>query len=193
MLTDNYRPEERQYGAILADCPWSFRVWSSDTGHGRSAESHYPTMQPDELAALPVASLAAPDCALFMWATMPTLPQALALGEAWGFGYKTAALAWAKTLRSGWGWHFGMGYWTRANVELCLLFTRGRVQRKARNVRQLIVAPVGRHSAKPDEQYTRIEQLVDGPYLELFARQTRPGWDAFGNQIDGRDVREVLA
>jgi N6-adenosine-specific RNA methylase IME4 len=181
-----------KYGAILIDPPWSFKVWSKDTGHGRSAESHYPTMQPGELLTLPIQELAAPDCALFMWVTMPTLPQAIALGEAYGFQYKTAAFTWVKTLRGGFGWHFGMGYWTRANAELCLLFTKGSPKRKARNVRQVIIAPVGVHSAKPDEQYERIERLVDGPYVEVFARRPWPGWDAIGNEIDGRDVRDVL-
>lgn len=181
------------YGAILIDCPWSYRVWSADTGQGRSAESHYPTMTPDELLDLPIRNLAAKDCALFMWATMPTLPQAIALGEAYGFTYKTAAFTWVKTLRRGFGWHFGMGYWTRANAELCLLFTTGSPKRKERNVRQIIIAPVGIHSAKPDEQYERIERLVSGPYVEVFARRARPGWDAIGNEIDGRDIRAVLA
>jgi N6-adenosine-specific RNA methylase IME4 len=82
--------------------------------------------------------------------------------------------------------------WTRANAELCLLFTKGSPKRKARNVRQVIIAPVGVHSAKPDEQYERIERLVDGPYVEVFARRPWPGWNAIGNEIDGRDVRDVL-
>lgn len=180
------------YGAILVDPPWAFKVWSKDTGQGRSAEAHYPTMQPHELAALPVRDLAVKDCALFMWATWPVLPQALALGAAWNFEYKTAAFVWAKTLRSGFGWFFGMGYYTRANTEFVLLFTRGAVKRKERNVRQLIVAPFTRHSEKPSEQYRRIERLVEGPYIELFARQRRDGWDALGNEIDGMDIRDVL-
>lgn len=180
-----------RYGAILVDPPWSFRVWNRDTGRGRSAESHYATLSFADLASLPVGRLAAPDCALFLWAVMPSLPDAIALGQAWGFRYKTVAFTWAKTTVRG-RWHFGLGYWTRANAEVCLLFTRGKPKRAARNVRQLIVAPVGAHSAKPAEQYERIEALVAGPYVELFARQQRPGWQAIGNAIDGRDIRDAL-
>lgn len=174
------------YGAILVDPPWQFRVWNRDTGQGRSAEAHYPTLSLADLIALPVRELAVADCALFMWATWPTLPEALALGAAWGFEYKTCAFLWAKQTRRVQAWFMGLGYWTRANTEPCLLFTRGRPRRKARSVRQLIVAPVREHSRKPDEQYARIEALVDGPYLELFARHWRPGWVVWGNQTPAR-------
>lgn len=181
------------YSAILADPPWEFRVWGKDTGHGRSAKSHYPTMSLEALKALPIGDLAADDCALFMWTCWPVLPDALELGAAWGFQYKTCAFDWTKTrakaharftfLDDTTNWHFGMGYWTRANTEPCLLFTRGNPERLARNVRQLIVSPVREHSRKPDDQYARIERLVCGPYLELFARHKRNGWQSWGNEI----------
>jgi N6-adenosine-specific RNA methylase IME4 len=182
------------YSTILADPPWRYEVWSRDTGLGRSAEAHYPTMQIADLMALPVGSLAAPDACLFLWVTWPTLLDGLALGQAWGFAYKTCAFCWAKTnVRAvdRWAtvddeanWFMGMGYWTRANTETCLLFTRGKPHRRAANVRQLIVAPVQEHSRKPDAQYERIEELVAGPYVELFARRTRPGWACWGNEVD---------
>lgn len=186
-----------QYAVIYADPPWEFRVWNRDTGSGRSAEAHYNTLSLDSLCALPVSELAAPDCALFMWATWPTLPDALRLGAAWGFEYKTCAFAWLKRTPNGTGWHTGMGYWTRANSEPCLLFTRGTPKRKSKSVRQIIadvgqqelfpplVEPVTVHSAKPLEAYRRIETLVDGPYLELFARMSWPGWDVWGNEAPG--------
>lgn len=192
----------KRYGAISIDIPWQFRVWSRDTGMGRSAEAHYPTLDIAALKALPMHRLMEKDCALFMWTTMPTLPEALEIGKAWNLVYKTVAFTWVKTNRVAgqrWtraddaaNWFTGMGYWTRANSELCLLFTRGRPHRISKSVRQVVVAPVGRHSQKPDEVQRRIEQLVAGPYLEVFARRQLPGWDVIGNEIDGRDIREVL-
>ncbi len=189
----NIPTEPSKFAAILADPPWAFRVWSKDTGQGRSAEAHYPTMSLANICNLSVSTLAAKDCALFMWATMPTLPEALQVITAWGFKYKTVAFTWAKLNKKAVGryteprldanWFCGMGYWTRANTELCLLATRGHPKRISKKVRQLLIAPIREHSQKPDEQYERIEQLVHGPYLELFARQRREGWAAWGNEI----------
>jgi N6-adenosine-specific RNA methylase IME4 len=170
------------YKVVLADPPWTFATYSRK-GKGRSAEAHYDCMSLAAIKALPVADWAAPDCALFLWATDPSLPQALEVIEAWGFAYKTVAFTWAKTTRDGTGFPIGCGYWTRANPELCLLATRGRPQRLSRSVRQLIVSPRREHSRKPDEAYERIEALVPGPYLELFAREQRPGWNSWGNEV----------
>lgn len=181
-----------QYSVILCDPPWRFRVWNRDTGMGRSAESHYPTMTTEDLARLPVSDLALPDSVLLLWATAPMLPEAFALGAAWGFTYKTVGLTWAKTTRRGLGFHMGMGYWTRANCEFCLLFAKGSPKRKARDVRQLLIAPLGQHSEKPWEQYGRIERLLDGPYIELFARKARRGWVSLGNELDGRDIAQAI-
>lgn len=192
-----------KFKTILADPAWQFTTYS-DRGKGRSPEQHYPCMSLEALKALPVAAVADRDSLLLMWATMPMLPQAIGLGHAWGFHYKTAAFTWAKCTLQGlrarhplpltddFNWRIGNGYWTRANAEICLLFTRGRPRRKSASVRQLIVAPITRHSAKPEIQYERIEALVDGPYLELFARQTRAGWVSLGFDLDGRDLRESL-
>jgi N6-adenosine-specific RNA methylase IME4 len=171
------------YRAILADPPWSFATYSRK-GKGRSAEAHYDCLSFVHIKALPVAQWAAPDCALFLWVTDPSLPQALEVIEAWGFTYKTVAFTWAKTTRDGAGFPIGCGYWTRANPEQCLLATRGRPQRLSRSVRQLILAPRREHSRKPDEVYERIEALVPGPYLELFARAPREGWDVWGHEIE---------
>ena len=142
------------------------------------------------IARVPVGDLADDDCALFLWAICPMLPDALRVMEAWGFKFKTVAFTWAKTTRSStdaWlyapRWHIGMGYWTRANSELCLLGTRGKPKRKAKEVRQLIVAPVREHSRKPDEQYGLIERLCEGPRIELFARHRRRGWRSWGNEL----------
>lgn len=197
------------YGAILADPPWQMKM-RSEKGMGRSPdgpapltrnqsrqnnpERHYATMPLQDIMALPVGELAGADCVLFLWAVDPMLPQAIEVGRAWGFEYKTVAFVWAKLRRetSERGnafdliWHklfpMGTGYWTRANPEICLLFTRGQPKRLSAAVRKLIVAPRREHSRKPESVRHSIQQLVAGPYLELFAREPAPGWDSWGNQ-----------
>ena len=179
-----------KYGAILADPPWSFKAWSGDALPEQGGRCSLPTMGFLDISDLPVSDYAADDCALFCWIVWPSMPEALKVIEAWGFTYKTCAFAWLKgttlplfpeePMRD----KMGMGYWTRANSEVCLLATRGKPKRKHADVRQVIQAPLREHSRKPDEQYERIERLVDGPYLEMFARQSWPGWDVWGNQTD---------
>jgi len=172
-----------QYNIIYADCPWQYKVWSKK-GQGRSAENHYPTMRIEDICALPVSSMAAPDCALFMWVTFPTLPDAFKVMEAWGFTYKTVAFVWVKRNRKSPGWFWGLGHWTRANAEMCLLATKGKPKRVSAKVHQIIDSPVEEHSKKPDETRRRIVELVgDLPRIELFARQTTPGWDVWGNEV----------
>ena len=149
-----------------------------------AAENHYPTMSIDELCALPVPELAAKDCALFLWATFPQLPEALRLIRAWGFRYKTVAFVWLKRNRKSPSWFYGMGYWTRSNAEICLLATKGKPKRQSAGVHQFIISPIEQHSKKPDEARDKILALMgDLPRVELFARQKTPGWDAWGNEI----------
>lgn len=146
-------------------------------------------MRLEELAALPVSDLADTDCALFLWATFPQLPEALRLIRAWGFSYKTVAFVWLKTNRKARTWFYGLGFWTRSNAEICLLATKGHPKRQAANIHQLIVCPVERHSKKPDEARDRIEALMgDLPRIELFARQETPGWEEWGNEVNS-DIR----
>jgi len=148
--------------------------------------SHYDCLSFDNLAALPITDLAARDCVLFLWATDPLLPRALDLITAWGFEYKTVAFYWVKLNASSKvanDYFTGLGYWTRANPEQCLLATRGSPKRLARDVRRLVVDRRREHSRKPDTVRDRIERLVQGPYLELFARETKPGWDCWGDQV----------
>jgi len=185
------------YRAILADPPWSFESWS-EKGAGKSAKRHYNVMELHAIKSMPVGStLAHPDgCVLFMWAVDSMLPEALEVIKAWGFTFKTVAFTWVKAelgpalttdlgpVREYTKEHFGMGYWTRGNPEMCLLATRGKPQKLSSSVRQLVVSPRREHSRKPDEIRTRIENLVPGPYLELFARSRAPGWDAWGNEIN---------
>lgn len=173
-------PRAGSYGVILADPPWTWRPRSAK-GDARSAQNHYPTMTLADIQALPVQALAAPDCALFLWVTDPLLREGLATMEAWGFEYKTVGFVWTKRNRDG-SPFAGMGYWTRANPELCLLGTRGRPQRVDKSVRRWIDAPRREHSRKPDLARARIERLMglDVPRLEMFARQSAGGWDSWG-------------
>jgi N6-adenosine-specific RNA methylase IME4 len=204
MITNQFSDLPRgRYSAILSDPPWSFKSWS-DKGKNRApdamvrqkglAERHYKTMELSEIRKLPVGEVAAKDCALFLWAVDCMLPEALEMGKSWGFKFKTVAFTWAKTTQSGdngtatiyddRAWHKSLGYWTRGNPEICLLFTRGNgVRRLSAAIRQLIVAPRRLHSQKPEESRERIERLVPGPYLEMFCRFPREGWSAWGNEI----------
>lgn len=141
-------------------------------------------MQIEEIKALSVGTLAAPDCALFLWITFPMLKEAWGVMEAWGFTFKTVAFVWIKQNRKANSLFTGMGYWTRANAELCLLATRGSPKRQEKDVHQVILSHVEEHSKKPGEARRRIERLMgDVPRIELFARQVTPGWDVWGNEV----------
>lgn len=173
------------FDVLLIDPPWKFTT-RSPKGNWRGPERHYPTMTLAELAALPVGSLAADNAALFLWATWPVMfrdvPELL---KAWGFEYRTCAFVWVKANPKGAGFFTGLGYYTRANTEPCLLAIRGRMPAAARDVPQVLYSPVRRHSQKPEETFTRIERLYPGRrYAELFARQRRPGWAAWGNEVE---------
>ena len=172
-----------KYDVILADPPWRY---SKTVGQG-IAEDVYPTMGIDELCALPVGDFASDNCVLFLWTTAPTLlDYAPKIIKAWGFEYKTKAFCWVKANKSGAGFFFGIGHYTASNTEDCLLCTKGKPVRVAKDVSQIIYAPLTRHSQKPPEQYSKIERLYpDKMYLELFARnKNRPGWDYWGNEIE---------
>lgn len=189
------------FGMIEADPAWA---WTSYAGKAsaphRTAEEPYPVMSLDEMKALPVADLAAKDCLLNMWVIGSHLDQAIELGRYWGFTFKSDGFVWVKT-----GKHdpavrpISMGKWVRKQVEYSLLFSRGKPSRTDAGVRQLIesedriiYAPKREHSRKPDERYERIERLVEGPYLEMFARQQRPGWSAWGNEVSKFDAHRHL-
>src|SRR6266545_2734211 len=174
------------YQLIYADPPWHFRV-RSQKGEGRSAKNHYPVMSLYDIAALPIAKIAAKNSVLLMWVIDPMLDVAFDIIKAWGFRFKTVGFYWVKQNLKSLGFFTGLGYYTRANPEQCLLATHGAgLQRTDRGVQRLIVAPRGRHSEKPKEAYDRIERLFGNvSRIELFARQRRIGWDAFSNEVQG--------
>lgn len=162
--------------------PWHFKSYSPK-GDGRNANQHYSCMSITDICNLRVSDLAADDCVLLMWCVDPMLPEALEVIKAWGFKYKTVGFTWAKQNKNDLGMFTGLGYWTRSNPEMCLLATKGKPKRLSKAVRQLIISQRQEHSRKPDEVYDRIEQLLDGPYVELFARRERKGWDSWGNEL----------
>lgn len=124
-----------------------------------------------------------------MWATFPQLSEALQVIKAWGFQYKTVAFVWLKQNRKSPGWFYGLGYWTRGNAEICLFATKGHPKRQSKAVHQFIISPIEGHSKKPDITRDKIISLVgDLPRLELFARETPPGWDVWGNEVSSNIV-----
>lgn len=163
------------FGAVLADPPWAFRSYSNQQLAPARGAQPYAVMTLADIKALPVAEVAAKDCLLFMWTVSHLQAAAIDVARAWGFEPVSIAFVWDKG-------RMGMGYWTRQEVEICHLFKRGKPRRLSKGVRSLIKAPRREHSRKPDEQYERIEALVEGPYLEMFARQQREGWSAWGNE-----------
>ena len=185
--------EAKKYNIIYADPPWQFKVWSNK-GMDRSAEKHYPTQTIDYLKSLNIPGICQKDCILFMWATFPCLKEAFELAEAWGFTYKTVAFTWIKKNKNNDKLFVGMGYYTRANAEIVLLFARGKpLKRICKNVEQVLISKRGKHSNKPAEIRNRIVRLFgELPRVELFARNCEDffgnseflGWDVFGNEVN---------
>ncbi len=167
------------YDLICADPPWSFKTYS-EKGHGKSAQRHYDCMSLDDIKELPVGELAAKDCCLFLWATWPMLPQAMGVMKAWGFAYKTGGV-WHKKTKHG-KTAFGTGYRVRSASEPWLLGFVGNPA-TSRSERNVIEGEAREHSRKPEDAYAWMERYMpDARRLELFSRQTRPGWNAFGNE-----------
>lgn len=168
------------YQIIYADPPWRY----DQKGLQGAAEKHYSTMSLEDICKLPVGSISAKDSILFLWATFPQLPAALRVISAWGFKYKTVAFLWLKKNRKADSWFFGLGFWTRGNAEVCLLATRGHPKRQSSKIHQFIISPIEAHSKKPDIVRDKIVELAGNvPRIELFARQTTPGWDVWGNEV----------
>jgi N6-adenosine-specific RNA methylase IME4 len=184
-----------KFKVILADPPWHFELWGE--GKSRTASAKYAVQETDWISSLPIQAVCEEDCCLFLWTSWPKLYDAIAVIEGWGFTYKTLGFDWVKKTSCNQP-RINLGYWTRANSEPCLLATRGKPKRLDKGVGQVIISGLGEHSEKPEEQYTRIERLVEGPYLELFHRPRnglfppRPNWHFLGNECDGMDMKDAL-
>jgi N6-adenosine-specific RNA methylase IME4 len=187
----------KTYRVIYADPPWSFKNYSKK-GENRNANKHYETMSDDDICSIPVKDWCRDDTLLFLWVTGPKLEAGFRVLKEWGFKYSGVAFTWVKLKKNFEGevrenapmtvsdFFMSTGYGTRANMEICLLGKKKIVNRKSAKVRELLISPLREHSRKPDETYDRIEEFVggEGPFLEMFARQSKDGWDALGNQTE---------
>ena len=175
---------DKKYQIIYADPAWSYR--DKALAGNRGAGCKYDVMNIEDICNLPIKNISADDCVLFMWVTMPKLNECFDVIKAWGFDYKTCAFTWVKKNRKSDSLFWGMGRWTRANAELCLLATKGNPKRADAGVHSVIISPIEEHSKKPPETRDRIVRLLNGGGLskiELFARQVTDGWDCWGNEV----------
>lgn len=181
----------RKFSTILADPPWRFTNRTGKMAPEHKRLSRYGTLTADEIAALPIAQLAATPAHLYLWVPNALLPEGLQVLRAWGFEYKTN-IVWHKLRKDGGSDGRGVGFYFRNVTELVLFGIRGKNARTLAPGRRQVNYMGTRkreHSRKPDEQYAIIESCSPGPYLELFARGARPGWAAWGNQAaDGYEL-----
>jgi len=206
----------QKYDIGLLDCPWQYdNQQQNDPNRGGIT---YPQLSMKELAEIPIENMFNDNALLFVWVTFPKLCDQyyekydpLSIIRAWGFRPLTAAFVWIKTNKHGRlitddtdvalydDWYSGLGRYTNSNAEFCIVARRGKsLERSAKNVKQLIFAPIAKHSEKPETQYFRIDNLYSPERykrIELFARSQNPPpkhWDATGLDYDGRDIREVI-
>jgi N6-adenosine-specific RNA methylase IME4 len=174
---------DKKYNIIYADPAWSFKTYS-DKGKGRSPDKHYSVMSLQDIKDLPIQDIADDNCILFMWVTFPLLKDSFNVIESWGFTYKTVGFTWVKKNKKTDSWFWGLGSYTRANAEICLLATKGVLKRKSASVHSILDDRIMEHSKKPIRTRDRIVELLgDLPRIELFARETAEGWDSWGNEI----------
>ncbi len=191
----------KKYQIIYADPPWRY---NNPKGNDPSMGGvTYQTMADKDICDLPVEKIADKNSVLFLWATMPKLQEALDVMKAWGFKYTTTTFVWIKTnIKSG-GIYSGLGHWSNGNSEIVLFGKKGHPKRNKKNIKQIVISPVTKHSKKPFEVKKRIVELMgDLPRIELFARgnkdkdlfgkNTFDGWDCLGNNINGKDIRQEL-
>jgi N6-adenosine-specific RNA methylase IME4 len=187
----------KKYNIIYADPAWNYQTRFDDLMGSRGDGETYPTMTTEDICNLPIKNIADENCILFMWATFPCLIDAIKVIEAWGFEYKTLGFVWIKTnKKQDWvqtsflpyesiSLFWGMGYYTRANAEICLIGKRGKIEIINKDVHSVIISNIEKHSKKPIEVRDKIIRLVgDLPRVELFARENADGWDAWGNQVE---------
>jgi|TARA_R110000796_G_scaffold158110_1_gene274832 N6-adenosine-specific RNA methylase IME4 len=173
---------DKKYNIIYADPAWNYETWSE--GASRNVKGKYKTMSMKEIWDLPVKDICEKDCILFIWVTYPKLIDCMETIKKWGFTYKTCGFSWIKKNKKSDSLFLGMGYWTRANNEICLLATKGKPKKISSSVRQVVLDPIREHSRKPDCVRDRIVELLgDLPRIELFARQKVEGWDSWGDEV----------
>lgn len=182
MKVDIYNTEKK-YSVIYADPPWHYDAWKKGKG---IAENHYNTMKIEEIIEMKdiIQKISDKNCVLFLWGTFPCLLEGLRTLHEWGFKYKTCGFTWIKRNKVSDTWFFGLGHWTRANAEICLIAIKGTIKRVSNKVSQIVDTHIEEHSRKPEIVRDRIVELVgDLPKIELFARKNADGWDCWGNEI----------
>ena len=173
---------QNKYSIIYADPPWTYEKTGGLKNSRGMAKQFYSTMSIDEIKSLPVKNISADDCVLFLWCTYPQLANGLEVIKSWGFEYFGLGFEWIKKTKNGKDF-FGMGYWTRANPECCLLAIKGKPKPKSHAIRQIVYSEIQEHSRKPNIVREKIIELCgDIPRIELFARQHADGWDCWGNE-----------
>ena len=176
---------KKKYQIIYADPAWHFQNYNNANAQ-TNPENHYKTMNMKDIGNLPVHEIADDNCVLFMWCTDPLLDKQIPIVQKWGFTYKTVGFHWVKTNKDkSKNLYFkSVGYWTRANNEICILATKGKPKRISKNVDRLVVADRREHSRKPDCVRDRIIELCGNlRRIELFAREKADGWDSWGDEI----------
>lgn len=187
MKIDIYNTQNK-YKIIYADPAWEYKQSGSKTNSRGMAKQHYETLKTEDICKLPVRDICEEDAICFMWATFPNIDQAIKVMQSWGFAYKTVAFVWVKTNKKSSSLFWGMGAYTRANAEVCLLGiskkTRAGKMVKRHDIHSVLMEPISIHSRKPAITRDRILDLLgDLPRIELFARQHIDGWDCWGNEV----------
>jgi len=173
----------KKYQIIYADPPW-FYHYKASKKYG-DAQVEYPVMKTKDICKLPVSDISAEQSVCFLWATMPNLPEAIKVMDAWGFKYKTVAFVWVKVVSNG-DYRSGTGYFTNSNAELVLIGTKGNnLSRLSKSIKQIVSSKITKHSKKPNGVRERIEKMYGNlPRIELFAREKTAGWDVWGNEVE---------
>jgi N6-adenosine-specific RNA methylase IME4 len=184
-IVQNISFPEKKYQVIYADPPWKYNLRANHKTRFRGGCcGHYSLMSMDQIKALPLQSIAAENCALFLWCTFPYLDAQIQLFRHWGFKYRTVGFTWVKLNPKNQKPFFGVGYYSKSNAEVCLLGIKGKMKPISNKISSVVISPRREHSRKPDEVRERIVQLFgDVPRIELFARQRTPGWDVWGNEV----------
>lgn len=179
---------KKKYQIIYVDPPWSYLQSGSKKNSRGMAKQYYSTMSTADICNLPVQNIKTDNAICFMWATFPNFREALKVIKAWGFIYKTAAFIWIKKNKKSNTKFWGMGAYTRANIEPLLIGiskdTHAKKMIISHAIHQIVEVPIEKHSKKPDIFRKKIIELIgDLPRIELFARQKSPGWDVWGDEI----------
>lgn len=179
----------KKYSIIYADPPWHYQQQGNKNYNYGMATRYYTTMSIEDICNLPIQKIKTDDAILFLWATFPNIGEALKVISAWGFEYKTAAFVWIKKNKKSNSNFWGMGAYTRANAEVCLLGVSKNTKAKSQVIRhdisQIVESTIEVHSKKPDIVRDKIVALLGNiPRIELFARQQTEGWDVWGNEVE---------